>query len=284
MALLLVGTDFSTRSDRALRRAMLLAKQTGCELLLVHVVDDDQPERMVDAQRRAAEELLSELRQTLQESDDIPCRTDFRVGQVSGEMVQAGCDFQADMMLIGPRRRAPLRGWLSGATAERIIRRSPIPLIAATAVPSGPYRHLLLPTDLGSGARRAAEAVRQLSFREPPTFTFAHIYDPAALQMLNRALVPSADREDYLTECADRARSELAEFVRSLEWEGAGEMVRASGGSVAGEIVRAAADADADLVVLSRSNKGMLEEVILGRVTKEVLRSGEIDVLIVPER
>ncbi|WP_262271421.1 universal stress protein [Microvirga yunnanensis] len=39
---ILAATDFSTRSQRAVRRAGLLARDCGAELTLVHVVDDDQ--------------------------------------------------------------------------------------------------------------------------------------------------------------------------------------------------------------------------------------------------
>src|SRR5690349_25051655 len=42
----LVATDFSTRSDRALLRATLVANRVGAALTLVHVVDADQPHRM----------------------------------------------------------------------------------------------------------------------------------------------------------------------------------------------------------------------------------------------
>jgi nucleotide-binding universal stress UspA family protein len=34
---ILVATDFSTRSDRALRRATLIARRTGAALTLLHV-------------------------------------------------------------------------------------------------------------------------------------------------------------------------------------------------------------------------------------------------------
>jgi universal stress protein E len=38
---ILAATDFSTRSQRAVRRAGVLARDKGAELTLVHVVDDD---------------------------------------------------------------------------------------------------------------------------------------------------------------------------------------------------------------------------------------------------
>ena len=61
MQRILVATDFSTRSDRALRRGTLLAKQFGCDVTLVHVIDDDQPLRTVEAERREATALLDEV-------------------------------------------------------------------------------------------------------------------------------------------------------------------------------------------------------------------------------
>ena len=54
MQKILVATDFSTRSDRALMRATLIARQTKAELILVHVVDADQPKRLVAADRETA--------------------------------------------------------------------------------------------------------------------------------------------------------------------------------------------------------------------------------------
>lgn len=284
MAVLLVGTDFSTRSDRALRRAMLIARHADYELLVVHVIDDDQPGRMIEVQRAAAEELLSDTQRTFVEDDGIACRTEIRFGRVPEQIIEAARVSGAGLVVLGPHRHSPLADWLGGATAERIVRRCPVPVIAAAAVPAGPYRHLLLPTDFGEASRRAAEAVRQLPFAHSSKASFVHVYDPEAREMLGRAMVPSEDRRQYLLECAERAATELAAFVRSLNWEATGEIVRASGGSIPSEIEKAAAEVDADLILLARSNKGVIAEAVLGSVTKSLLGAGEFDVLVVPER
>lgn len=60
MKQILVATDFSTRSDRALRRAVLTARQVRAELTLVHVVDDDQPNYLIERQKTAAAEILQQ--------------------------------------------------------------------------------------------------------------------------------------------------------------------------------------------------------------------------------
>lgn len=71
----MAATDFSKRSDRALRRATLLAGQFEATMLLVHVVDDDQPRRIVDAERDTATTLLRQMSTTLRDVDGVACET-----------------------------------------------------------------------------------------------------------------------------------------------------------------------------------------------------------------
>ena len=55
----LVATDLSARSDRAVERAVILAKQTGAALTILHVVDADLPSRITDRLRDDAGSLIS---------------------------------------------------------------------------------------------------------------------------------------------------------------------------------------------------------------------------------
>jgi universal stress protein E len=57
---ILAATDFSTRSNRAVRQAGLLAQPGNSQLHIVHVVDDDQPEELVSIEKREAQRLLDE--------------------------------------------------------------------------------------------------------------------------------------------------------------------------------------------------------------------------------
>jgi len=52
---ILAATDFSTRSNRALRQAGLLAQGGNTKIHLLHVVDDDQPEDRLGASVRRAQ-------------------------------------------------------------------------------------------------------------------------------------------------------------------------------------------------------------------------------------
>jgi hypothetical protein len=73
MKTMLVATDFSKRSDPALRWATLPAKQHDACIELHHFIDADQPKQMVEAEWTVAGQILSELRETVQAAVGFAC-------------------------------------------------------------------------------------------------------------------------------------------------------------------------------------------------------------------
>ncbi|MFW6028226.1 MAG: universal stress protein [bacterium] len=61
MERILVASELSERSRRALRRGLLLAQQFGSDLSILQFTDSDRPERFVEEERRGAEMALCEL-------------------------------------------------------------------------------------------------------------------------------------------------------------------------------------------------------------------------------
>jgi universal stress protein E len=283
MTTLVVGTDFSTRSDRAMRRAILLARQAGYELLLVHVIEQPDRNAEFDEQDYDAEELLAGIGRSVIESDGLQCRTGTRRGRVGDQLAEAALEAKAELILIGPHGKRALRDWISGSTAERIIARAEVPLIVTNAVPAQPYRRYLLPIDFEAAARETVNVALRLPFVRESDIVFVHVYDAEAREMLGRALVSGNEREDYLRRAGEAARSKLTEFVHELGCRQARTVVRELGGSTASDIVRVGHEEDADLVIVAPSNKGMLEEAIVGSVTENLLRT-EHDIMIVPQR
>ena len=68
---ILAATDFSTRSNRALRQAGLLAQPGNAQLHIVHVVDDDQPDELVRMEKREAERVLNEQMASMPELRNV---------------------------------------------------------------------------------------------------------------------------------------------------------------------------------------------------------------------
>jgi len=279
---ILVATDFSTRSDRALRRAVLLAKQSGAELVLTHVIDDDQPLRLLDAEQRESSSLLSELATTLQEIDGVACAIHLPLGEPFQCIAAAAVEFGADLILLGPHRRRALRDVFLGTTAERTIRQSTHPVIMANAVPSARYSRILAATDLSRGAGQALKSAIALGLATSTELRVLYAFEAPAMSMLSRAALPVGHRAAYVAEEEARAEAELQRFLHDTDSAPTSRVVVAIEASAACTIIDHAKGWGADLIVLGTSGQSGPGTYLLGSVAQEVLSDAEIDVMVVP--
>lgn len=155
MKKIMFATDFSERSDRALRRAVILARAHDAVLEIVHVVDDDRPRRIVDHEVNDARQLLGELARTLKDLDGVSCSTQIVQDDPFAGIVKAVAKATPDLLVIGPHRRQILRDAFVGTTAERTIRAASCPVLMVNGPPVGHWRHMLQTTDLSETAERA---------------------------------------------------------------------------------------------------------------------------------
>lgn len=284
MERILVATDFSTRSDRAIRRATLIARGGGAALLLLHVVDDDQPPRIVKAEQQAALDLLREQAQTVREVDRLESECEVVLGDPFEGVVQAGERAQADLIVVGPHRRQVLRDVFVGTTAERTIRNSALPVLMANAVPAGPYRRVLVAVDLSPASADALAAVRRLGLDRGCAVWALHVFEAPAMRALSRASAAEVDIGDYREEERRRAAGDLAAFLKEADFAPARQLVELNETTVATAICQTGARLGVDLVVLGTRGRSGLRKALLGSVAEEVLRGTDRDVLAVPPK
>lgn len=282
MQKIMVATDFSERSDRALRRATLLAKQFGTTLTLVHAVDDDRPPRIIEHEAADATALLREQAATLQTLDGVASEARVVLGAPAATLVQATRDIAPDLLVIGPHRRRLLRDVFVGTTAERTIRAVACPVLMANAPPAGPYRHVLLTTDLSEGSREAMQVHAGLGLRGTVGQSLLHVFDAPALRLAMAHAIPQDDSAEYLEGERKSAAGALEEFMAAARmgpWE---KVLRHRRTTDRNEILAAATEIKADLIVLATQGKRGVGKLLLGSVTEQVLRDSPIDVLAIP--
>ncbi|HKX93053.1 MAG TPA: universal stress protein [Sphingomicrobium sp.] len=277
---ILVATDFSTRSDRALGRASLIARQVNVPLTLVHVVDGDQSERLIDTCREAALSLLSEMSATMGEAGlDVDWRV--KVDDPYAGIQSAAEELDADLIVIGPHRRR-LRDIFVGTTAERIVHRSTYPLLIAVEPPSGRHGKTLLAMDFDAGSKSAARKALSLGLFDLTDVTIMHAFDAPAEGMMRRALMEDDEVTQYVASEGATADADLRSLAEELGLPPATLAVVAMKGTPARTIFEAARQAGSDLIVLGTNQRKGFERVLVGSVTAEVIRDAQRDVLIVP--
>ena len=282
MRKIMLATDFSDRSDRALRRAVLMAKEIGAGLVILHVVDDDRPRRIVERDRGDAEALLHELAATVRSVDGVACEARVMLADPFAGILQAVDEGQPDLLVIGSHRRRVLRDVFVGTTAERTIRSVTTPVLMVNAPPVGPYRHILQTTDLSEGSRESLRCMGQLPLGAHVVRTVLHVYAAPALRLAMAHSLSDEDREDYLHHERAAALKALAELMAACEARDAAAIVRHDGTTVASEILTASSELKADLIVVSTRAKTSLARMFLGSVAEQVLRTSPVDVLAVP--
>lgn len=282
MKRIVVATDFSTRSDRALRRAILLARQFSAEIMLVHAVDDDQPARLVKAEQRAANDLLSDLAATLREVDRVDCEARVVLGEPSKAIAEAAEHADTDIIVMGPHRRQALRDVFIGTTIERTIRQSRRPVIMANAVPAGGYYRILIATDLSECSAIAVKEIQKLGLLDHVEVLVLHAFDAPARSMMGRAAMTTDELTDYIAEEEDRAGKELFGFLQMVDLRPNRRFVHIIEAPIPEMIRDGVRKQKVDLVVIGTHGRTGPAKLFLGSVAEEVLRDSDVDVLVVP--
>lgn len=158
---ILVATDLSARSDRAVERAFLLAGQAGASLTILHVVDADLPSRIADRQADDARALITDHLASLPDAKAIGCDIRIVFGKDHCDILDAADSLPADLIGLGLHHNET-RELFRGTTAERVIRGSAAPVPLGKSRPRAPCRRAIVAVDLSECSRPTVEFAARL--------------------------------------------------------------------------------------------------------------------------
>lgn len=257
---ILVGTDFSPASDRALDYALSLARRYEARIFLAHVITSDAdvmmaPEIMArtyenevcQAQWRMGEILISgRLR-------DVFHETVIEHGSLWPTLEALIGKHYIDLVVVGTHGASGLQKILLGSGAEQIFRQANCPVLTVGPAATGgapkelEFKNILFATDFGLGAER--EAAYAFSFAEE------HQANLTLLHVVARA-------EDYSEEGLalkmEAVTHELAELVPTEGEIWCRPVFRMRLGDPVEEVLYAAREMKADLIVIgAKHGKGL---------------------------
>jgi nucleotide-binding universal stress UspA family protein len=279
---ILVASDFSERSNRAVRRARLLAQEQGAHVLLLHVVDDDRPPRLVAGETAAARELLEQAIGTMLHG--VHGKADVALGDPFDRIAKIARDIGADLIVMGAHRRQLLKNIFVGTSIERVIRENVAPVLMVNSDAAGPYQRVLVAVDMSEQSAHALQVARALRILHRAQVVVVHAFDSVAASKLAFAGVTSGRIESHRHEAAELARAELAQFLAALELGNEPYELRVKEGRAARVIREVAIDTAADIVVMGTHGRTGIPKLLLGSVTDETVCNLDRDVLVVPPR
>ncbi|WP_135468292.1 universal stress protein [Crenalkalicoccus roseus] len=281
---LLCATDLSSRSDRAVRRAAALARQRGAELVLLSAVDDDQPEALVESERRQVAALLAEQARAMPEMQGLAPRILVETGAAFAAILRAAEAEAADLVVMGEHRRRLLADIFTGTTVERVMRLGRWPVLMVNRPGELPWRRALAAVDLSEPSAHALRTARALGLLEGVELTVFHAFLQPGRNDMILADIPAEQVKSHLAATAAEARAEVARFLRGLDPGFAHRLppIALEEGAPTEALRRAADRLSPDLVVLGTRGRGAVGRLLLGSVAEAALRGLACDVLAVP--
>lgn len=134
---ILVPTDFSRSSLKAIDYAVDLAKEHGAEVIIVHVIEPmsyavprylPEPTALLEEQRQESLKELDRLVDRV-EPQWQKCRAEVHLGVVYDVIAQLAGKLKADLIVVSTHGRTGLAHLLIGSVAERIVRLAPCPVL-----------------------------------------------------------------------------------------------------------------------------------------------------------
>ena len=281
MRKLLCATDLSTRADRAVRRAALLARQYGAELLLLHVVDDDQPKHFVEARLAEARAHLETDAARAPGGPEAIAAIEVVAGHASETIARYARDWNAELIVMGVHRRRVLLDVFVGTTLERVVRADRLPVLVVSSDYSGHYQRVLLALDASAASARAVRTARDFALLDGDV-AVVHAWEPVYAGMLETAGAIPDTAAAYTENWSREALERLQGFLREVGLAVRPADLQIERGPPFDAIRDAVAKRAPHLLVIGTRGLGGIARALLGSVAEYVLRAIECDILVVP--
>jgi nucleotide-binding universal stress UspA family protein len=268
----LVATDLSGPSDRAVERALQLAAARGAELDIVHVMEEGLP---AEAQAEVTATNETAIREKLAASpfaDQVKVTIDLVVGNAETDIVERAVMANADCIVLGLHDRLLAENLpIEGTLAERVIGGSTLPVLLVRNEPRTPYQTVVVGIDFSPLSHAAIEAAMLIA--PAATLHLVHAYegDSEQAQMAEQRLKSFVSGESRVFERA-ALRAGLPEIaVRTMAEQGDPR-----------EALKIQIDRrGAELLVMGTRGRTGLTRTLLGSVTTDLINARLCDVLVI---
>lgn len=135
---ILCPIDFSEFTDETLLYALDIAKKYDAELHLIHVIPNLNyftpyesfftPENLIVVEKNMEAEVNKDF-EDIMKKIDVPVKKVVKNGAAFVEIIDYAKSESIDLIIIGTHGRTGLEHILIGSVAERVIRKSPCPVL-----------------------------------------------------------------------------------------------------------------------------------------------------------
>ncbi|MCK9541297.1 MAG: universal stress protein [Novosphingobium sp.] len=268
-----LATDLSHRCDRAFDRALMVADAWAAQLMIVHALagagDGNPPDPVRAVRERIYRDMVRDM-----PGADISIHVES--GSPAPVILDAAGKAGVGLIVTGVARDRPLMSMLLGDTVDRLVRKSPVPVLIVRDRAFEPYRTMVVATDFSVSARIALEtAVR---FFPDTAISLFHAYDVPFANYLGG----SETERRFEAHARGAAETFLAES--NLPSEAVPTIERRVEHGVPEALLRDyARTSRRHLTVVGTHGGGLLYETVIGSTARKIIDAVPGDVLLVPD-
>lgn len=282
---IVVATDFSRGSRWALRRAALLPLAPRARVLIAHVIEGAPS----SASARRASQLFQRRLERLAAGfarlarargcPDVRVETMVEEGRPFVRILRLARRRRAELIVLGGHGKRTVRDLLLGTTAQRVVRKSSIPVLVVKSQPAQGYRRCLVAVDLESSSPYVARtALRVLGLRKPDMVLLHACHLPFEGWVLMREA--GVERQHYRHASVRQAAERLKTLREALRRETSGVTAKVRYGDPRNVILEEVTRWRPELVVAGSHSRSGLAEALLGQVADWITRVLPCDVLV----
>lgn len=222
---ILVTTDFSPGSEKALRYATAFARRHGSKIHIMHVIPGDRtpmaPAVWNDRQWRESRKEMDLAEAALhKELEGVSFESSIGGGPVPAVISAAIQEKNISLLVLATHGRGGLKKLVVGSVAEHLIRVASCPVITVgpqnEAAPgrAGNFQRILFATDFGPASSRARDYALSLATQFGAKLMLLHVLPPAAVP--TATLGPNLYGESAYADWAAEERASILARLKAM--------------------------------------------------------------------
>ncbi len=239
---ILVATDFSPESHNAFQVAVQLARHTGGQLTLLHVLEALEESaggfstvgspvgadsinqifaiKLIEATKHRLKALAAE---SMRLAPDVPVQEVVEVARVGEGILAAIRHHATDLVVLGARGHGAMEHFFVSSTTERLIRLAPCPVLTVKHPHVGyEVKNVVFPSDFSAEAGHSLDGLRAVRAAFPEaTLHLLHVAGGAGGHVAEQQLRAFAEQHQ-LGECetaevdAGRTSTGIEEYAKKV--------------------------------------------------------------------
>ncbi len=285
----LVPVDFSDITEAVIESAKFIGEKFHPKFYLLHVISPlvyvSMPETMVvdvidatvieeieETKRKAAEQLLENLKKRL---EGFEVETIIEIGSPADVIVEKEEELDVDLTILGGHQKGLVERILLGSTSEAVVKHSKRPVLVIKGHALKKLERAVIAYDFSEIADAMLEYAKKFFKPFGTKITIVHVEEEIDLPILKNLGL------DLIPQIREKKMERLQKIKEEFEKEGLPcEVFYIEERDPAEGILEVLQKGDYDMVMVANKGLSGLKRILMGSVSLEVLRKAHIPVFV----